>query len=146
MPLTPPPLPPPDPGLSIPSLVLAIFGGVTSIGTLIVWIIKSLGSRVVQREDEDKKALTTKVEAIITGFAEMRADAKGLNATMERLSGELSATRTALDQRIEKSGQYQQAETQKLREELKKDMSDLEFRLRQDFSRALADRAKRGRA
>lgn len=150
------PVPPPS-GMDPASLALAVFGGVTSIGSLIIWVVRSLGARVVQREDDDKKqlraesaAVTSKLEAISVALGELRSDLKMTTAEVSAIRGQLTETRQTLDQRIEKAGQHHQAELAKLKDELRKEMSDLEFRLRGDFTRALADVSRplkgRGRA
>lgn len=146
------PVPPPPPGADPLNIALAIFGGVSALGTFIVWIVKSLGARVVQREDDDKKALaatnaalSAKLEHVSETLASIKADMRMLTAEVSATRGQLTETRQTLDQRIEKAGLHHQTELAKLRDELRKEMSDLEFRLRGDFTRAIADSKLKGR-
>lgn len=141
------PLPPPVPPetFSTPSIVAMILSGATTLFTVGWWIVKALGSRVVKQEDERLAALQrqqdrheAEVKLLTGAHIQTQADVRVLTTTVEKVSTQL-----------ERFGADHRDEMRELAASIDKKLDEVEIRMRQDTTRAVADsvsRAKRGRA
>lgn len=136
-------------------------GGLITVVGLVAWAIKSLGARVLAREDADKaamsqrlkeqddaiKALAAKRVDETSQMKDLQRDVQELTKTLGEMKGQLQQATAGIDQRIEGTGRYQRDELEKLRAEMDRRFKDFEFAIRQDVTRIIADqhpRAKRG--
>lgn len=130
--------------------------------------IKGLAARNVAREDEDKKALKESLGALqkkhedrldslqkkyddrfeelddqINGFdksiSNMQGELKQVRDTLESIRGGISEVRLGLDQRFEKQAQFYRDATREYTGGVEKKLEELEYKLRQDMTRAVAD-------
>lgn len=120
-------------------------------------IVRWLGSRTVQREDEDKKALKASIEALQKKYDErfeeqddqlndldkslstLQSEVKSMRETLENIRGGVAELKPALDARLEKQAQHYREATKEYTEQVEKKLTELEYKLRQDMTRAVAD-------
>lgn len=140
------PLPPPQPEvISAPALLAMILSGGSALFTIVFWIVRGLGGRVVKQEDERVAALQrqqdrheAEVKLLTGAHIQTQADVRVLTTTVEKVSTQL-----------ERFGADHRDEMRELAASIDKKLDEVEIRMRQDTTRAVADsisRAKRGRA
>lgn len=115
--------------------------------------IKGLFTRTVEKEDEEKKELKGEVAKLesrlddqdeeISELARtvdrVQGDVKTMQATLESIRATLAELRPAIDSRLEKQADFYRTQTKEFIVEVEKKLSDLEYRVRQDTTRAVAD-------
>lgn len=110
--------------MSDTSEIAGYVGGAGGIAAFLYTAVKWLGSRVVEREDDDKKRLL--------------ASEQTTRETLISINHSLTSLRNALDQmaiQVEKRATAQDKEIAELRAEVKDQMNQLEHRLRSDMQR-----------
>lgn len=123
--------------------VLAI---VSALFTAAFWAVRVLGGRVVQSEDTARDALRQQVAShaaelklISDGQVQMRADVRQLTTSVDSMRGQLTEFKSTMDVRIEKIGEHYRGQLKELQGSLDKKLDDVEYRLRNDMTRAAAD-------
>lgn len=119
--------------------------------------IKGLAARSAAREDEDKKAMKASIDALQKKYDErfeelddqinsfdksisnMQGELKLVRDTLESIRGGVAELRTGLDGRLEKQAQHYRDATREYTQGVEKKLDELEFKLRQDMTRAVAD-------
>ena len=130
--------------MSDASEIFSYVGGGTGLVAGGVWLVKSLAGRVVQREDDDKRALQLKVE-------KAEASERLISEALIGIKHDMSALRAGLElvsKQMEMRAAAQDKEIAELRAEVKEQINQLEHRLRSDMQRLVKDERppRRGRA
>lgn len=146
-----PPAPTPDSLTALYVLVgTAVVGQV--IG-LVVSVVKWLGSRTVQREDQDKAEVYRELEAHEARFRELeellrnvdrsvgtiQSEVKQAVVNTETTKGVVATIQGAMDTRFEKQSAFYQGQVEKVLAGVEKQLEELEYTLRQDMTRAAHD-------
>jgi len=116
-------------------------GGAAGIGVFVAWVVRTLGARVVEREDADKKAMQAKLD-------EREKAERAVTEVLIGIKHDVGALRTGQDQlarQMESRAEAQDKEIASLRGEVKDQINQLEHRLRSDMQR-LVSVPPRGRA
>jgi predicted nucleic acid-binding Zn-ribbon protein len=109
-------------------------GGGAGIVAVTAWALKGLGGRLVQREDDDKKALQVKLE-------ESQRAASNTEKVLVGLQHDMNSLRITIEQvvrRIEAGAATQDKEISELRSEFKEQLEQLEHRLKADMQRIVS--------
>lgn len=116
------------------SEIIAWLGGGTGLLTGALWLIKSLGGRVVEHEDASKKKLQTELEqaqkaerTTAETLIELKIDMRNLKGSVDTVSGQLSRMEAENDRAISD-----------LRAEFKEHLAEVETRMKQDLQRAVS--------
>lgn len=112
--------------MSDTSDVMAYIGGGTGLVGGVIWLIKTLGGRVVQREDDDKKTLQAKLDESQRMMSTIEKTLIGMERDILALRGSLDSRAVAQDREIAN-----------LRADVKEDIKQLEHRLKQDMQRLI---------
>lgn len=141
---------------------------VLSVITAAVGVVRWLAGRTVEREDKDKEALTKRVEAIETEAKKEREalaekyderfeeledqlnsldkavsgvanETKQVRDTLESIRGGVSELKLNLDGRLEKQATFYRDTMREYVQGLEKKLEELEYKLRQDMTRAVGD-------
>jgi len=118
-----------------------IIGGTAGASALVVALVKWLGGRVVQREDDDKKELQSKLE-------EAQKAERSISESLIGLKHDMNALRGAFDtmiRQVEARAAAQDKEISELRTEFKEEIKQLEYRLKQDMQRIVSAGPRKGR-
>lgn len=115
--------------MSDASEIISWVGGASGIGAGVFALVKWLGSRVVEREDEDRKSLQNEVKRT-------REENIALREMLIKMEGQLTRMNEAVA-RIEIQNNEQrrawETELQRVRTEFKEDLSQLEQKIKADF-------------
>jgi septal ring factor EnvC (AmiA/AmiB activator) len=148
---TPPPAPAGD-GLT--GLYLLVGAAVvTQLIGAVVGFVKWLGSRTVDREDKDKQKTEERLDEHDDKFDEqsdalagidksvgnVQTEMKQVLSAIEAMKGTVSEIRQAVDQRIEKQGEYYRQREKESKDASDKKLQELEYKLRQDMMRSIND-------
>lgn len=104
---------------------------------LVVWLVKALGGRVVQREDDDKKQLQAKLEKLEERSVEFT---RVISEALLNIKHDMQGMRSAMDQlkqQVESRAIQQDKEIAELRAEFTKLLEQTEHRLRTDMQRLM---------
>lgn len=126
---------------------------VLQLGAMIFAGIRWLMSRTVQREDEDKQGLRKRLDKHDERFEEQDAaiseldkvvsnlqnELRQVRDTLESIRGGVAELKIGLDQRFEKQAEFYRVSLKDFVAQLEKKLEDLEYKLRQDMTRAVAD-------
>ena len=131
---------------------LVLIAVAPTVAVLAVSFVQFLGRRTVDREDKDKENIQKRVDALGTRLTSIdhqlisiQSDMKQNFAQLENVRGGVTELRVGMDGRFEKQAAFYRAEVKEGMELMTEKLEKLEFSVRQDMSRAMADfmRAKR---
>ena len=101
---------------------------------IVVWLVKALGGRVVQREDDDKKQLQADLKAAAASERSIEKSLFGLERDIRDLRTEVANSAKQSDNRAN----AQDKEIAELRSEVKEQLVQLEHRLKTDMQRIVS--------
>lgn len=150
-PVAVPPAPVSDPLTPLYALIGSMV--VLQLVGMVVAFVKWLGSRTVDREDKDKEELKKRLEehddkfeetdrsvaAIDRAVGTVQLEMKQVLSTVEATRGMVIEIKGAMDNRFEKQADFYRTQVKELLQGVDKRLEDLEFKLRQDMSRAVHD-------
>ncbi len=119
--------------MSDASDVFGIVGGTVGVGTLIVGIVKWGAGRLVQREDEDKKALQLRQE-------ESAKTERNIERTLIGLQHDVQGLRTDFAnsaKQFESRAMQQDKEIAEVRSEFKEELRQVEHRIKGEMQRMI---------
>lgn len=114
--------------------VVAYIGGTAGFLSLLGWAVRTLGGRVVEHEDENRRRLTEELEAA-------KAAERHISETLIELKGDLRGLKTSVDglgAQVGKQGAEHDRELGALRREMREMVDAVETRIRQDVQRLIA--------
>lgn len=119
---------------------------VKELGAAIVGGVKWLAHRTVAKEDEEKKAhekrladLEEELREHGPQVASLAQQVDGCVKTLSGISAAVGELRANLDTRLSGQADFYRASVKEFAADVEKKLEALEFRIRQDTSRALAD-------
>lgn len=152
----PAPTVPPVPTTTDPMTAIYLLVGAFVLKELLSFgrdFIKGLATRTVEREDKDKEDLKKRLEEHDDRFEEtdrsvaaidktvgaVQLEMKQVLSTVEATRGMVIEIKGAMDNRFEKQAEFYRTQIKELLQGVDKRLEDLEFKLRQDMSRAVHD-------
>lgn len=135
-----------EPGSNTAMYLILLGNMLPTIGLGIWGFVKWMGARTVKQADdaqaeakESIKALDKRVTELERGNSDVRAEMRTLVASVEALRGTVVEVRSTVDSRIEKQAENHRAAMKEASQALDERLEKLEFALRQDLTRAVAD-------
>ena len=119
---------------------------------LVISFVQWLGSRTIQREDADKKKVEERLEnhekrltEMDRAFVAIQADLRASGASLSEVRGAVGELKAGLDVRFERQSEFYRTQVKEMMTTFGEKLDKLEFDLRQQMSRALADSQPRRR-
>lgn len=143
-----------------PLYILVGTSVLAQVAGMIVAFVKWMGSRTVQREDKDKEEIQKRLDEHDEKFDEqdravglvdkavssVQVEMKQVLSTVETTKGMVIEIKGAMDNRFEKQADFYRQQVKELKVDLDKRIEDLEYKLRQDMTRAVHDASLMSRA
>lgn len=125
-----------------------IVGGfvVKEIGATIVAGVRWWAARAMKREEEAQEAESNKLEKVDELVRTVMPKLESIGESTGQLRGGLDELRAHVKERLEEQGKFYREKLAEVEKATSKQVSDLEYNLRRDMTRAISDQGSSARA